>query len=143
MFLRHYIFFKVIVYYFVCTSFKILLYIFESGNSNIGEELKMTAKNSSEKHDKIMKIKKDFKKVLDMDLYIVDKAPLFKARVAEFRRSIFELAKLIPPSNFPTTNEAQEIASGEILEENETDEEKIYREYAERQSITRSSWSIW
>jgi|DEB19_MinimDraft_2_1074335.scaffolds.fasta_scaffold03068_1 hypothetical protein len=103
----------------------------------------MTAKNSSEKHDKIMKIKKDFKKVLDMDLYIVDKAPLFKARVAEFRRSIFELAKLIPPSNFPTTNEAQEIASGEILEENETDEEKIYREYAERQSKTRSSWSIW
>ena len=99
----------------------------------------MSAKNSTEKHDKITKIKIEFKKVVDMDRFHNDKAPLFKARVADFRRSIFEPAKLIPP-NLPADDEM--IASGgRILEENvETAEEKIYREYAESKT---SNWSIW
>jgi hypothetical protein len=99
----------------------------------------MSAKNSTEKHEKITKIKIEFKKVVDMDRFHNDKAPLFKARVADFRRSIFEPAKLIPP-NLPAADEM--IASGgRILEENvETAEEKIYREYAESKT---SNWSIW
>ena len=71
----------------------------------------MSAKNSTEKHEKITKIKIEFKKVVDMDRFHNDKAPLFKARVADFRRSIFEPAKLIPP-NLPVNDEM--IASGEV-----------------------------
>ena len=89
----------------------------------------MSAKNSTEKHDKITKIKIEFKKVVDMDRFYNDKAPLFKARVADFRRSIFEPAKLIPP-NLPVNDEM--IASGgrNLEEYEETAEEKICREYA-------------
>jgi len=53
----------------------------------------MSAKNSTEKNEKITKIKIEFKKVVDMDRFHNDKAPLFKARVADFRRTIFEPAK--------------------------------------------------
>ena len=100
----------------------------------------MSAKNSTEKHEKITKIEIEFKKVVDMARFHNDKAPLFKARVADFRRTIFEPAKLIPP-NLPAVNDEMIASVGRILEENvETAEEKIYREYADSKT---SNWSIW
>jgi len=88
-----------------------------------------TIKNRKPKAEKLMNIKKSLFKHVIKDRYWGNKAPLFMARITEFRQTLFASGNLLPCRMSTPAVELDGNTYTMVDVEEESDEMRLYREY--------------